>query len=127
MSAVINQAKLLYHKLLIIEVCVLLSLFFSILLWKGNIAVSFLVGGFSAFLPHCIFVYWIFFRKRAKNTNKMAVFYRGEGLKWLSTVALIILTFKLINDLNMVVFFAGYFFMLLCNSLLPVFYKLRAK
>ncbi|KAE9541448.1 ATP synthase subunit I [Ursidibacter maritimus] len=128
MSAVLNQAKRLYRIVIILQF--LLLVFVSVVLtFLQNVefAFSYAVGCLCGFIPFCLFVYWIFFREPAKNTNKMTAFYRGEGLKWLLTIILIVVAFKSYPTMNFVAFFVGYFFMLLCNSLLPILLKLRAK
>ncbi|MGX2950682.1 ATP synthase subunit I [Ursidibacter sp. B-7004-1] len=128
MSIVIRQTRQLYYKVISIEIVLLLILFCSItFFYSMGTGLSFLVGSLASLLPHCLFVYWIFFRQSTKNTNKMTAFYRGEGLKWLLTIVLIMVAFKSYPTMNFLAFFVGYFFMLLCNSLLPILLKLRAK
>ena len=128
MSIVISQTRQLYYKVISIEIVLLLILFCGIAFFytiRGGL--SFLIGGLAGLFPHCVFVYWIFFRQSAKNTNKMTAFYQGEALKWLLTIVLIVVVFKCYPIMNFIMFFVGYFFMLLCNSLLPILFKLRAK
>ncbi|WP_373777105.1 ATP synthase subunit I [Glaesserella sp.] len=128
MSAVINQTKQLYRKTLSLELIAFCVLTVVIALWlEKNSAFSFIAGCFASFLPHCLFVYWMFFRNTSINTHKMSVFYQGEGLKWLATIILIVAFFKFYAAMNYISFFIGYFFILLFNSLLPVFLKVRAK
>ncbi|EXI62859.1 hypothetical protein MHD_07005 [Mannheimia granulomatis] len=120
MSAVINKAKSQYLKALRIEAGIMLVLAFTLFLWKGYYnSISFLVGGISSFVPHIVFVYWVFFRNSAKDRTKMSSFYRGEGLKWLVTIIFIIVCFKLIPNLDFVLFFAGYFIALFLNNIIP--------
>lgn len=121
MSAVLNQAKALYRKTLCVEAVLLAAAtVFAMIANQQAVAFSLLFGGLSALLPHCLFVFWVFFRPQAKNANKMTAFYRGEGLKWLLTILLIVILFKSYTAMNFLAFFAGYFVMLLCNSLLPI-------
>lgn len=49
----------------------------------------------------------------------MTAFYRGEGLKWLATILLIIGCFKLVFPMDFVWFFMGYFIVLLLNNMIP--------
>lgn len=121
MSAVIHKAQQQHRKTLIWEVCILVSLSLFCLLWQFNVSLSFFAGAMSSFLPYVLFVYWIFFRKSAKNRQQMTAFYRGEGLKWLATILLVVLSFKMIPDLHLVGFFVGYFLALCLNIALPIF------
>lgn len=121
MSAVINKAKSQYRRALGIEAGAILVLAFILFLCKGNIAFSFLAGGISSFVPHCIFVYWVFFRNSAKDRTKMTAFYWGEGVKWLATIILMIASFTLIPHFQFLVFFVGYFLALFLNIALPMF------
>ncbi|SUT95235.1 MULTISPECIES: ATP synthase subunit I [Actinobacillus] len=119
MSAVINKAKLHYLSALKIEFFLLVSLFGVLMIWKGVESVSFLGGFLSGFLPHCVFVYWIFFKKTTKNQSKMGDFYRGEGLKWIITILLVVMCFKLLPYLHLVLFFVGYLMALFLNNVIP--------
>ncbi|AGQ38893.1 hypothetical protein J450_07165 [Mannheimia haemolytica D171] len=49
----------------------------------------------------------------------MTAFYRGEGMKWLVTIILVIGCFKLIPALDVVLFFVGYFIALFLNNMIP--------
>lgn len=124
MSAVLERTKRLYLKAMWVESVGLAS----VVLLCGvcvdfSAAFSLLLGGFASFLPFCLFVYWVFFRKSAKNANKMTAFYRGEGLKWLATIVLMVAVLKGYPNLNVLAFFGGYFLCLVCNSLLPIVLK----
>lgn len=120
MSTVINKAKLQYRRALGAEVGIIIILTFVLFLWpKENVSISFLVGCLSSFLPHCVFVYWVFFRNSVKDRTKMTAFYQGEGIKWLITILLVVACFKLISQLEFIFFFAGYFITLLLNNVIP--------
>ncbi|MFA9499081.1 ATP synthase subunit I [Mannheimia sp. E30BD] len=121
MSAVINKAKSQYRRALGIEVGAILVLAFILFLCKGNMVISFLAGGISSFVPHCVFVYWVFFRNSAKDRTKMTAFYWGEGIKWAIAIVLMIASFTLIPNLQFLVFFVGYFLALFLNIALPMF------
>ncbi|MFA9488016.1 MULTISPECIES: ATP synthase subunit I [unclassified Mannheimia] len=121
MSAVINKAKSQYRRALGIEVGAILVLAFILFLCKGNMVISFLAGGISSFVPHCVFVYWVFFRNSAKDRTKMTAFYWGEGIKWAIAIVLMIASFTLIPNLQFLVFFVGYFLALFLNIVLPMF------
>ncbi|QGM79933.1 ATP synthase subunit I [Otariodibacter oris] len=128
MSTVINQAKNFHKKALGIEVVVFFSLFLFSFLWVSlSSSLSLFLGGVAGLLPHLLFFLWFFSKKSQKNNNKMVVLFCGEGIKWGSTIVLIVLFFKLFIDMNIVAFFVGYFFTLLLNSLLPIYLKFRAK
>lgn len=119
MSFVVNQAKQHYRHVLVIELGIITLLTFIMLVFKFDITLSFLFGLLSSFLPFCLFVYWIFFRYSPKNQSKMTALYRGEGLKWLLTIVLVVASFKLIMNLNVLAFFIGYIIMLFFNNLIP--------
>lgn len=119
MSAVINRAKQHYLKALKIEIVLLLLFSLGLFLWQTNAGVSAFAGALAMFLPHGLFVYWIFFRKSAKDQPKMTAFYWGEGLKWLAAIVLLIASFKGVPELHIWGFFAGYFFALLLNNVIP--------
>ncbi|HDL5698665.1 ATP synthase subunit I [Mannheimia glucosida] len=119
MSAVINKAKSQYKQALKTEFFILCLLVVGLSCWKMNLDFSFLGGALASFLPHLVFVYWIFFKKSAKNQSKMTAFYRGEGMKWLVTIILVIGCFKLIPNLDFVWFFVGYFIALFLNNMIP--------
>lgn len=119
MSFVVNQAKQHYRHVLVIELGIIALLTFIVLVFKFDITLSFLFGLLSSFLPFCLFVYWIFFRYSPKNQSKMTALYRGEGLKWLLTIVLVVASFKLIMNLNVLAFFIGYIMMLFFNNLIP--------
>lgn len=119
MSFVVNQAKQHYSHVLVIELGIITLLTFIVLVFKFDMTLSFLFGLLSSFLPFCLFVYWIFFRYSPKNQSKMTALYRGEGLKWLLTIVLVVASFKLIMNLNVLAFFIGYIMMLFFNNLIP--------
>lgn len=126
MSAVLKQAKQFYHKMLLSEGGLLaVAVLVVITVWGVSHATSVLFGGLVALIPQGFFIYWVFFRKYPHNVNKMVVFYRGEGLKWLLTILFMVGVFKFFLSLQIIAFFAGYFVILLCNSLLPLFLRRR--
>lgn len=126
MSAVLERTQKRYLQVIRIELILLvsLSLLISISVEPSLLSgVSFVSGALASVLPQGLFIYWVFFRQNRNNTHKMTTFYRGEGLKWLATIALIIIALKGISPLNITLFFTGYFVFLLCNSLLPFLIK----
>lgn len=121
MSAVLERTKRLYQKTMWVELAVLVSAFLLYGIFADfSAAVSFLLGGMASFLPFCLFVYWVCFRKKVNHGNKMTTLYRGEGLKWLATILLIVAVLKGYPNLNVFAFFCGYFLCLVCNGLLPM-------
>ncbi|OOH87714.1 F0F1 ATP synthase subunit I [Pasteurellaceae bacterium 15-036681] len=129
MSAVIKQTKQLYKVALQIEVAFLVVVALLVLALFGQQTLfSFALGEIAGLLPHSLCVYWVFFRAQsAKNPNKMTAFYWGEGLKWASTIILIIAVFVCYKEMNFIAFFCGYFLVLIFNSLFPILLKLRSK
>ena len=119
MSCVINQAKQHYRKALLIELGIIIFATLIVSVFRFDVTMSFLSGLLSSFLPFCLFVYWIFFRFTPKNQSKMNALYRGEGLKWLLTIVLVVASFKLMMNLNVLAFFIGYIMMLVFNNLIP--------
>ena len=90
-----------------------------VLIYNVTMAFSFLAGMSAAYLPHCLFVYLFFFHDLAKKKSKTTVLYRGEGLKWITTIMFITVCFKFISNLNLTVFFSGYILILILNNLIP--------
>lgn len=125
MSAVIAQTRQFYVKTMPIFAAVLVVFSAVMALIKAEIGGSFLGGCFAAFLPFCLSVYWVFFREKAHNATSVSVFYWAEGLKWLSTILLILLMFQIVS--NHLAFFAGYFTALLGNTVLPFLMKRSSK
>lgn len=119
MSAVLTRAKRQYFYAIKWKFGIVLLLSCFIAGIKSQLFLSFLSGALSGLLPHCLFVYWVFF-KPVKNQKKLTAFYRGEGLKWLITIMLIVASLTLIPDLQFLVFFAGYFLTLFLNIILPI-------
>lgn len=119
MSAVIGKTKQHYIRSLKIELFLLISIFSLLLIMKGEIGFSFLGGFLSSFLPHCLLVYWIFFKKTTNNQYTIRELYQGEGLKWFVTILLVTLCLKLYASLHVVLFFVGYFVALFFNNVIP--------
>lgn len=119
MSAVLRRAKQFYCKAMTVEFVICLSLTL-VISFGGSFyqAYSFFLGSLIAFLPQVIFIYYVFFRK---NTQKVTALYRGEGLKWLMTIVLMVFVLKTVTSLNMILFFTGYFLGLFCNGIFPIF------
>lgn len=120
MSTVINKAKQQYQRALGVEIASILILALALGIWKNGVSISFLLGCLASFLPHAVFVYWVFFRNSAKDRTKMTAFYWGEGIKWVVAIVLIVASLTLIPDLQYLVFFGGYFLALFFNIALPI-------
>lgn len=128
MSIVIEQTKQLYRRALLLECIVTIIVASVVMMWSGgHSGFSLLLGELAGLLPHWIFVYWIFFRKYVKNPHKMTAFYLGEGLKWVTTIIIIVAAFTLYRELNLIAFFCGFFLMLVCNNLFTILLKWRSK
>lgn len=127
MSAVINKAKQHYRRALKMEAVILILLTIGISLWNLIYGFSFLNGSVAILIPHCLFFYWIFFRESAKSRSKMTAFYRGEGIKWLAAILLIVVSFKFVSNLHYIAFFIGYFITLCLNVALPAVMVRRTK
>lgn len=119
MSAVLGRAKKFYCKAMTVEFVIFFSLALLIGLCSSFYqAYSFFLGCFIAFLPQIVFIYYVLFRK---NTQKVTALYRGEGIKWLMTIVLMVFVLKTVTSLNMIFFFTGYFLCLFCNGIFPIF------
>lgn len=119
MSAVINKAKQHYVRSLKTEGAMILLISVGLRVINWNAGISFLAGSLAGFLPFGLFVYWVFFKKSAKNSSKITAFYWGEGLKWGATITLLIVGLTMIPSLQVGVFFAGYFLALFLNNVIP--------
>lgn len=126
MSAVLNQTKQLYRQALGLQSFIFLFITFGVAIC-GDVQtiLSILFGQIAGFVPHCIFVFWVFFRANAKKQPKITAFYRGEGLKWLSAICLMTAVLLGYQEINHLVFFAGYLLALGANSIVPIILKLN--
>ena len=71
MSAVLQQTKQLYRKVMFVECCGVVSGALLVLLVQNvSAAFAFLLGGLSSFLPQCLFIFWVFFVKIQKTPIK---------------------------------------------------------
>ncbi|AAK03571.1 ATP synthase subunit I [Pasteurella multocida] len=121
MSKVIYQAKKQYKIALGIELGVLLASLICLLGYQWQVAISFILGSSAIFIPHCLFVWFVFFTKKQQFSNKLTTFYGGEAVKFISTIFLIVLAFKLFNSMHFIAFFVGYFITIVLNNILPFF------
>ncbi|MFZ7240615.1 ATP synthase subunit I [Avibacterium avium] len=119
MSAIIKQVKKKYQVALSIELLVFIVIFAILSTSQSVSAVSFLLGSLAIFVPHCLFVFLVFFIKQ-KNNHKLTTFYRGGAIKFICTIIFIVLAFKFFAEMNYIAFFAGYFLGLLLNNLMPL-------
>lgn len=122
MSAVINKAKQDYLRAIKIALAIFLLSAVVVFMIQSNSVLPFILGGSVNLIAHCVFVYWIFYFS-AKKTQQLTAFYKGEALKWAVTIILFIVMLKTnsatYSTMNFLVFFLGFFLMLMCNSLLP--------
>lgn len=116
MSRIIQQAKTKYNYALSSEIIVLI-LITGIFAISQN-GISFALGALAIFLPHCIFVWLVFFSKKQQISQKMTALYRGEVVKFLLTIGLTVSAFKLFS-INILAFFTGYFLTIILNNLFP--------
>ena len=120
MSVVITKSKKIYRTALLLEFLFLSVILLLFILRQDRTVFSFILGAVSSFIPHCVFVYWVFFRQIKLHPIKLGVFYKGEILKWLIAISLISVILVCYDDINAIVFFSGYFLLLLLNNLLPM-------
>lgn len=102
-----------------VELGVLLTSFVCLIGYKWLIGVSFLLGALAIAIPHGLFVWLVFFTKKQQISNKLTTFYRGEAVKFISTIFFIVLAFKLVDSMHVIAFFIGYFITIVLNNLLP--------
>ncbi|MGC6248901.1 ATP synthase subunit I [Bisgaard Taxon 45] len=119
MSQVIDRARKKYKMTLWVELGVLLTSFVCLIGYKWLIGVSFLLGALAIAIPHGLFVWLVFFTKKQQTLNKLTTFYRGEAVKFISTIFFIVLAFKLVDSMHVIAFFIGYFITIVLNNLLP--------
>ncbi|TYA28542.1 ATP synthase subunit I [Aggregatibacter actinomycetemcomitans] len=119
MSIVLAQARAKYKKSIYIEFFVGLVLSSIIaLLANTESAVDFCLGFFAAFIPFFIFVYVVFYRNQDLS-KKLTALYRGEAIKFVLTILLIIFSFKWLSVTYFIVFFTGFFTALMLNNIIP--------
>lgn len=118
MSAVINQTRRKYQLALGIEIVCFLVIFGLLAAWQWNNALSFILGASAIFIPHCFFVLLVFFT-RQEYAKKLTALYCGELVKFVLTILLIVLFFKVFLSINFIIFFLGYFISILLNNIVP--------
>ncbi|OOF53267.1 ATP synthase subunit I [Rodentibacter trehalosifermentans] len=118
MSRIVQQAKIQYRKAIQIELVIMLLVACFFAFWQLKNALDFLLGFLSALLPFSVFVYIVFYRKQNLSA-KLTALYRGEAVKFILTILLIIASFKLFSVTNFVIFFGGFFIALMLNNLIP--------
>ncbi|OOF84938.1 ATP F0F1 synthase subunit I [Rodentibacter ratti] len=118
MSRIIQQAKIQYRKAIQIELVIMLLFACFFAFWQMKSAFDFLLGFLSALLPFSVFVYIVFYRKQYLSA-KLTALYRGEAIKFVLTIVLIIASFKWFLVTNFVIFFSGFFMALILNNLIP--------
>lgn len=118
MSRIVQQAKIQYQKAIQIEIVIMLLLACFFAFGQMKNALDFLLGFLSALLPFGVFVYIVFYRKQYLSA-KLTALYRGEAIKFLLTIILIIASFKWFLVTNFVIFFSGFFIALMLNNLIP--------
>lgn len=119
MSRVLAQARAKYKKAILIELFFVVVLGSVIaLLSDTQSAVDFYLGFFSAFIPFCVFVYVVFYCNQ-NLSKKLTALYRGEAIKFVLTILLIIMAFKWLLVTYFIVFFIGFFVALMLNNIIP--------
>ena len=119
MSRVLAQARAKYKKAILIELFFVVVLGSVIaLLSDTQSAVDFCLGFFSAFIPFCVFVHVVFYCNQ-NLSKKLTALYRGEAIKFVLTILLIIMAFKWLLVTYFIVFFTGFFVALMLNNIIP--------
>ena len=119
MSRVLAQARAKYKKAILIELFFVVVLGSVIaLLSNAQSVVDFCLGFFSAFIPFCVFVYVVFYCNQ-NLSKKLTTLYRGEAIKFVLTILLIIMAFKWLLVTYFIVFFTGFFVALMLNNIIP--------
>lgn len=118
MSRIIQQAKIQYRNAIQIEIVLMLLSACCFAFWQVKNALDFLFGFLSALIPFCAFVYFVFYRKQNLST-KLTALYRGEAIKFVLTIVLIVISFKWLTVTNFIIFFSGFFMALMLNNLVP--------
>lgn len=127
MSAVIHQTKEHYIKSFIFQSILMIFICFFVFFWKKSIAIDFFIGMLVGYLPHILLVFWVFFRRNLEIQQKLNALYYGEGIKWLTTILLMVLSFRLKINLNIISFFTGYILLIILNNLVPFLLSLMKK
>ncbi|MBF0751955.1 MULTISPECIES: ATP synthase subunit I [unclassified Pasteurella] len=122
MSRIVQQAKTQYRKAIQIEIAIMLLLACFFAFWQIRNSLDFLLGFLSALLPFSVFVYIVFYRKQYLSA-KLTALYRGEAIKFVLTIILIIASLKWFFVTNFVIFFSGFFMALMLNNLIPFLFR----
>lgn len=119
MSAVLDKNKKRYTKVFMVESALILVIYALFYLLKPTVSLSFLLGALAAFLPQVVFAGYVFYlRAGSPPVEKAKILYQGEAIKITVMIVLLLLIFINIK-LNPIIFFAGYFGLILLNNLLP--------
>lgn len=95
---------------------------FVFLIWDVNAGVSAFYGGMVATLPNLVFAVYAFRFVGARQAKQVyASFKRGNGLKFLLTILLFALVFKLLQVVALP-FFACFILVSFVNWLAPIFF-----
>ncbi len=106
-----------FVKVFLLETAILLAVTAIIgLLCERMLAVSILLGGIIALIPHIYFTYQAFRFTGAKAAQQVSqAFYRGQAGKFILNLLLFALVFMLIQRVDVLALFAGYILMLIGN------------
>ena len=82
------------------------------------VAVSVLLGGFTALIPQMYFTFQAFRFSGAKAARQVSqAFYRGQAGKFMLNLLLFALVFSLFEKVDVLALFAGYILILLGNRM----------
>ena len=91
--------------------------------WGANAGQSALAGGVVAVLPNLVFTLYAFrYMGASKVKQVFASFKRGKGLKFLLTIVLFVLVFKLFPVVHLP-FFSCFILVMFFGLFAPVFFK----
>ncbi|KGQ71512.1 hypothetical protein OA57_00105 [Chelonobacter oris] len=119
MSAVLDKNKAHYRKIFLVQFVLIVVGYTLINLSQPALSLSLLLGALIGWLPQLAFAVYVFYlRANVPLQDKLKIFYQGEGIKIALTVILLLLVFVNIT-IDPLLFFAGYFGLILLNNLLP--------
>lgn len=123
MSAILKQTRIMYKKVMLIELLCFIVLTLLIMFCRNNDGIAFAFGAFSGFIPHCLLIFFVYFSKKSQNLQNLTALYQGEGIKFTTSIVLMAAVFSLYQPMNFVLFFVGFILALVLNNILPVYFR----
>ncbi len=112
------------HRVVVLQMMVTLSLAAGLVPFSSTAAISALLGGSIAWIPHSYLVLRMFSHSGAHAANHIVQdFYRGEAGKFVLTACGFVLVFTLVRPLHPAALFGAFVLVQAVNWLTPLLLK----